>query len=100
MMFGIHVVFNWSITMVQYIHLDLKSLVEILIVYVKEYDKMLSTKVFTGEEFTQCKQTLAELHSAIIEKAEQEGCPVDNIFPDFPTAPDYIYKSQKRTRAS
>jgi hypothetical protein len=73
---------------------------EILVAYVKEYDRMLSSKVFTGEEFTQCKQTLAELHSAIIEKAEEEGCPVENIFPNFPTSPDYIFKSQKKTTDS
>ncbi len=70
--------------MSEYINLDLESLVDILVEKIKEYDRMLSTRVFGEEEFTQCKQTIAELHVAIIEKAEQEGYPMKNVFPNFP----------------
>ena len=77
--------------MVKYIDLSLQSLVDKLVAYVKEYDRMLSSKVFTREEFAQCKQTLAELHAAIILKAEEEGCPVANIHPNFHTFPDATY---------
>jgi hypothetical protein len=70
--------------MSQYIGLDLQTLIDLLVVRIKEYDKMLSTKVFSEEEFTQCKQTLAELHAAIKEKAEELGYSMKNIFPSFP----------------
>ena len=83
-MFVILALYNWKVTMVEYINLDVKSLMKILVTHVREYDQMLSTKVFTGEEFAQCKQTLAELHAAIKEKAEQQGYSMKNIFPSFP----------------
>ena len=70
--------------MSQYIDLNIETLIDLLVARIKEYDNMLSTKVFTEEEFTQCKQTLAELHAEVKEKAEQEGRPIKNIFPNFP----------------
>ena len=71
--------------MSQYINLDLQTLIDLLVTRIKEYDKMLSTRVFNEEEFTQCKQILAELHAAIKEKATEEGYSMDNIYPNFPT---------------
>ena len=70
--------------MSQYIDLDLQSLIDLLVVRTRQYDKMLSTRVFSEEEFAQCKQTLAELHAAIKEKAAQDGYPMNNVFPNFP----------------
>lgn len=70
--------------MKKYIKLDLQSLIEILIARTKDYDRMLSTRVFSEEEFAQCKDTLAELHAAIKVKAKLEGYNTDNIFPNFP----------------
>jgi hypothetical protein len=70
--------------MKRYINLDLESLIDILILRIKEYDRMLSTRVFSEEEFAQCKLTLAELHAAIKEKARLKGFNTDNIFPNFP----------------
>ena len=67
-----------------YNDLDLQTLVDLLIERIKEYDQMLSTRVFSEEEFTQCKQTLAELHSAIKIKAELLGYSMKNIFPSYP----------------
>ena len=67
-----------------YNDLDLQTLVDLLIERIKEYDQMLSTRVFSEEEFTQCKQTLAELHAAIKIKAELLGYSMKNIFPSFP----------------
>ncbi len=75
-----------AVTMSQYIDLDLQTLIDHLVAQIKEYDKMLSTKVFSEEEFTQCKQTLAELHAAIKEKAEEMGYSMKNIFPNFPNS--------------
>ena len=70
--------------MSQYHDLDLQSLVDVLVAYIGEYDKMLSSKVFTEEEFTQCKQKLAEIHAAIKEKGMEAGYSMENIFPSFP----------------
>ena len=70
--------------MSQYIGLDLQSLIDLLIVYIAEYDKMLSSKVFTEEEFTQCRQKLAELHVEIKERGQELGYTMDNILPSFP----------------
>lgn len=72
--------------MPEYIHLELQALVDLLVEHIKEYDRMLSSKVFTEEEFTQCKQKLAELHAAIKEKGQEAGYSMENIFPSFPTA--------------
>jgi len=36
------------------------------------------------EEFTQCKQQLAEIHAAIKEKSKEEGFPMEYILPNFP----------------
>ena len=70
--------------MSQYIDLDLQTLVDLLVTRIQEYDGMLSTRVFSEEEFTQCKQTLAELHAAIKDKAEEMGYSMKNIFPSYP----------------
>ena len=80
--------------MLQYIDLDLQSLIDLLIVYIAEYDKMLSSKVFTEEEFAQCRQKLAELHAEIKERSQELGYPMDHILPAFPD--DFIrYKKIK-----
>jgi len=70
--------------MKKYLNLDLETLIELLIVRIKEYDRMLSTRVFREEEFAQCKHVLAELHTAIKEKAKRQGYNTDNIFPNYP----------------
>jgi len=70
--------------MPKYIDLDFQTLIDLLVVRIKEYDGMLSTRVFSEEEFTQCKRILAELHAAIKEKAEEQGYSMKNIFPSFP----------------
>ena len=70
--------------MSQFHDLDLQSLVDVLVAYIGEYDRMLSSKVFTEEEFTQCKQKLAEIHAAIKEKGTQAGYSMENIFPSYP----------------
>lgn len=72
------------VTMNKYIKLDLESLIEMLIARIRDYDRMLSTRVFSEEEFARCKHTLAELHAAIKEKAKLQGFNTDNIFPNFP----------------
>ena len=71
-------------SMEQYIDMDLQTLVDLLVERIKEYDRMLSTRVFSEEEFTRCKQILAELHAAIKEKAEALGYSMKNVFPNFP----------------
>ena len=70
--------------MSQYIDLDLQSLIDLLIGYIGEYDKMLSTRVFTEEEFAQCKQKLAELHAEIKERNQEQGNPMNYSLPSFP----------------
>ena len=64
--------------------LELQNLLDLLIVYLKEYDKLLATKVYTVEEFTQCKRTLAQLHSQIKEKGERLGYKMTSVSPSFP----------------
>lgn len=85
--------------MTQYNDLALNSLIDLLVVRTKEYDMMLSTKVFSEEEFAQCKLTLAELHAAIKEKAEQEGHPMNSVSPSFPDN-KFTYQSQRLKRNS
>jgi hypothetical protein len=70
--------------MSQYKDFDLQTLVDVLVANIKEYDKMLSSKVFTEEEFTHCKQKLAEIHAAIKEKGTKAGYSMENIYPSFP----------------
>jgi len=76
---------NWHPIMSQFKDLDLQSLVDVLVAYIKDYDKMLSSKVFTEEEFTHCKQQLAEIHAAIKEKGTKAGYSMENIYPSFPS---------------
>lgn len=68
----------------KYIELELQTLIDTLVERIREYDHMLSTRVFSEEEFTQCKQALAELHAAIKSKAEAQGYSMKNVFPNFP----------------
>lgn len=84
MKFVIHNMLKPWRTMSQYKDFDLQSLVDVLVAYIEEYDKMLSSKVFTEEEFTQCKQKLAEIHAAIKEKGIKAGYSMENIYPSFP----------------
>jgi len=72
------------VTVTNYENLDLQALVDLLVIHTKDYDRMLSSGVFRVEEFTQCKQQLAEIHSAIKEKGKKEGDPMENILPSFP----------------
>ena len=70
--------------MSQYMNLELQTLIDLLVTRITEYDTMLSTKVFSEEEFTQCKQILAELHAAIKQKSEEEGYSMEKVLPSFP----------------
>ena len=70
--------------MSEYDDLDLATLIELLVALTNVYDEMLSTRVFSEEEFARCTHTLAELHARIKEKAKLEGYNTDNIFPNIP----------------
>jgi hypothetical protein len=70
--------------MSEYMNLELEDLIDLLVARTRDYDVMLSTRVFNEEEFAQCKQTLAELHAAIKVKAQEEGYNTNNISPNFP----------------
>lgn len=71
-------------TMANYNNLEIPALMELLIKHTREYTRMISNRVFSVEEFSQCKQTLAEIHTAIKEKSERNGKPFVNIMPNFP----------------
>ena len=71
-------------TMPKYIDLDIQSLVDLLVIHTTEYNKMLSSGFFSVEEFTQCKQQLAEIHAAIKENSKKEGYSIEFILPNFP----------------
>ena len=68
----------------QYIDLDMQGLVDLLVIHTTEYNKMLSSGFFSVEEFTQCKQRLAEIHAAIKENSKKEGYSMEYILPNFP----------------
>ena len=51
--------------MSNYADFDLPYLLDLLVKHTKEYTKMLSYSNYTVEEFSQCKQTLAEIQAAI-----------------------------------
>jgi hypothetical protein len=70
--------------MSKYIDLDMQSLVDLLVIHTTEYNKMLSSGFFSVEEFTQCKQQLAEIHAAIKENSKKEGYSMEYILPNFP----------------
>jgi hypothetical protein len=76
--------------MTLYADLELYQLIDLLIIHTDEYTEMLSSRVFSVEDFTQCKQKLAEIHAAIKQKSIDEGLPMDNIMPNFP-GDDSIY---------
>lgn len=70
--------------MSKYTDLDMQSLVDLLVIHTTEYNKMLSSGFFSVEEFTQCKQQLAEIHAAIKENSKKEGYSMEFILPNFP----------------
>ena len=76
--------------MTGYLDLELHQLIDLLLVHTDEYTEMLSSRIFSVEDFTQCKQKLAEIHAAIKQKSIDEGLPMDNIMPNFPSN-DSIY---------
>ena len=51
--------------MSKYNDLELPALMDLLVKHTEEYTKMVTYKVFSVEEFTQCKQRLKEIHDAI-----------------------------------
>ena len=65
-------------------NLDLQALVDLLVIHTDEYNSIVSSPVLRVEEFTQCKQQLAEIHAAIKEKSKEEGFPMEYILPNFP----------------
>jgi len=74
--------------MLQYIDLGLPSLMDLLVKHTAEYTRMLTYGSHSVEEFSQCKQTLAELQQTIKQKLEEGGYLLNNIIPDFP---DYLF---------
>ncbi len=82
--------------MPQYIGLDLQILLDLLVKQTNEYGEMSRKGNYTGEEFTQCRQILAELQQAIKLKLESSGKKMKNLIPDFP---EYIFNDPE-SRAS
>jgi len=74
--------------MPQFIALELQTLLDLLVKQTNEYGAMCRKGNYTGEEFTQCRQILAELQQAIKLKLEACGKKMKNLIPDFP---DYIF---------
>jgi hypothetical protein len=74
--------------MPQYIALELQTLLDLLVKQTNEYGAMCRKGNYTGEEFTQCRQILAELQQAIKLKLEACGKKMKNLIPDFP---EYIF---------
>ena len=71
------------IDMSQYTDFELQTLIDLLVIYTRECNRILSSSIFRVDEFTQCKQKLAEIHAAFKEKSEKEGRTMENILPNF-----------------
>ena len=74
--------------MPQYIGLEMQTLLDLLVKQTNEYGAMCRKGNYTGEEFTQCRQILAELQQAIKLELEACGKKMKNLIPDFP---EYIF---------
>lgn len=73
--------------------LDLQTLMDLLVKYTTDYTRMLCSGEFTEEEFSQCKQTLADLQKSIKLKTGKEAAyDLTSVRPDFP---DYIFDLQQ-----
>ena len=72
------------LTVTNYEELDLQALVDLLVIHTNDYNRILSSGIFRVEEFTQCKQQLAEIHAAIKENSKKEGYSMEYILPNFP----------------
>ena len=59
--------------MSKYNDLELPALMDMLIKYTEDYTRMVTYRVFSVEEFSQCKQTLSEIHKAIKAKTMGKG---------------------------
>ena len=57
--------------MPQYAGLELQTLLNILVKYTTKYTEMLSLGVYSVEEITQGRESLMELHEAIVLKQAQ-----------------------------
>jgi len=88
------------LTVTNYEDLDLQALVDLLVIHTNDYNRILSSGIFRVEEFTQCRQELAEIHAAIKERGKKEGAPMEYILPSFPNNfPKYrINNRRKRSR--
>ena len=78
--------------MPQYIGLELQTLLDLLVKRTNEYGEMIRNGNHNGEEFTQCRQVLAELQQAIKLNLEACGIKIKNLIPDFP---EYIFNEQE-----
>jgi len=88
--------FNLWFGMNQYMNLDLQGLVDLLVIHTREYNRIISSGMIGVEEFTQCKQKLAEIHEAIKEIRKIEGDPMEYISPNFPeNFPKYRINNRK-----
>lgn len=70
--------------MEEYILMDWQTLLDLLVKHTSSYTEMLSSRVFDEKEFAQCKLMLANIHSAIKQKAELQGHPMPKVLPNFP----------------
>lgn len=70
--------------MANYADLDLQTLIDLLVKHTDEYTTMLPFISFNVEEFTQCKQTLAEIQDAIKLKSREGIYDLTNIRSDLP----------------
>jgi hypothetical protein len=71
--------------MSKYSDLEIPALMDLLIKYTEDYTRMVTYRVFSVEEFSQCKQALADIHTAIREKTSMKGKQNVNILPNHPT---------------
>jgi hypothetical protein len=83
--------------MPHYISLELQTLLDLLVKQTNEYGEMCRNDNYSAEEFTQCRQILAELQQAIKLRLETSGKKMKNLIPDFP---EYIFNQQENPEST
>jgi hypothetical protein len=66
-----------------YNKLELQTLIDLLAKHTSKYTRLMACGIFSGEDFAQCKHTLAEILDAVKAKKIDDEKQVKKFFPDF-----------------
>ena len=85
--------------MPEYNKFELQALIDLLAKHTSIYTGYMSRGVFSGEQFSRCKRTLAEIHDAIKAKKIDQEKQTEIFFQEFTNKKDLFQAGSQEPSA-